>query len=303
MNELGAVAKIPAEKFEPFLDEFMEGLPERDREAVLLHFFEGRTFSEIGQAFSMSPDAARMRVSRAVDRLRSEMERRGVTSTAVAVAAVLATQSGALAGTPSAAALATRAIADAGVGCAATAGAGATALAAAKLPLAFGVGAAAVVIGIGAAAHAYRASSDAVVREEVVIAQPAIEDVREKAALDSSNVAPPLNVLRAQDAAAPGGAARFDVLTAEEKNLLAMLWRGLDNARPGVRTLVRVGFAAPNNAGIDRLLQRGFVAMGPKQVRGCRSVYLTAEGIACCTDNRAAVEAHVPAGHVPMPKR
>ncbi len=313
MNELNAVDSIPAEKFEPFFDEFMEGLPDRDREAVLLHFFEGRTFPEIGQAFSMSPDAARMRVSRAVDRLRGEMEGRGVKSTAAAVAAVLATQSAALAGAPSAVALATRAIADAGAGCAATAGAGAKALAAAKLPLAFGVGVVAIVIGIGGGAYAYRMSTEAVVGEPVAIAQPAAPTIQQNPEPGGSYVAPSATIPSAQKVAVLGRAARmaspvepasFEGLTAEEKNLLAILWRGLDNARPGVRTVVRVGLAAPNNAGLDPLLRSRLVAMGTRQVRGCRSVYLTVEGIAYCSANRAAVEAYVPSGNfVPTPKR
>ncbi len=47
-------------------------LDERDREAVLLHFFEGHSFAEVGGLLSLSADAARMRVNRALEKLRSD---------------------------------------------------------------------------------------------------------------------------------------------------------------------------------------------------------------------------------------
>jgi hypothetical protein len=67
-------------------------LGEADREAILLRFFEGRDFANIGAKLSVNDNTARMRVERALDKLRAQLERRGVTSTTAALAAVLANQ-------------------------------------------------------------------------------------------------------------------------------------------------------------------------------------------------------------------
>lgn len=80
------------ERLRPVLDEVMDELGDRDREVVLLRFFEGRPFAEIGVALQVSEDAARMRVDRALAKLHELLARRGVTSTAVALGAVLSAQ-------------------------------------------------------------------------------------------------------------------------------------------------------------------------------------------------------------------
>jgi len=72
------------------LDEMMDELGARDREAVLLRFFEGRAFGEIGAALRVSEDAARVRVNRALEKLRGLLVKRGVTSTAAALGGLLA---------------------------------------------------------------------------------------------------------------------------------------------------------------------------------------------------------------------
>jgi RNA polymerase sigma factor (sigma-70 family) len=94
MHELEAHPEIPGERLDPILDEVMDLLGERDRDAVLLHFFEGLPFTEAGKILSLSADATRMRVNRSLERLRTELAKRGVPSTAVALATVLSTQSG-----------------------------------------------------------------------------------------------------------------------------------------------------------------------------------------------------------------
>lgn len=83
------------ERVRPVIDEALHALGERDREAVLLRFFEGRAFAEIGAKLAVSEDAARMRVERALEKLRDTLGRRGVTSTALALGGALATQAGA----------------------------------------------------------------------------------------------------------------------------------------------------------------------------------------------------------------
>jgi RNA polymerase sigma factor (sigma-70 family) len=83
------------ERLTPVLDAAMDELEDDDREAVLLRYFEGRGFAEIGRRVRLSENAARMRVDRALDKLHALLARRGVTSTAAALGVVLANQAGA----------------------------------------------------------------------------------------------------------------------------------------------------------------------------------------------------------------
>lgn len=78
------------EQLRPVLDESLNELAEPEREAVLLRFFQGRSFAEIATPLRLSEDGARKRVDRAVDRLRASLARRGITSTPAALAAALA---------------------------------------------------------------------------------------------------------------------------------------------------------------------------------------------------------------------
>jgi RNA polymerase sigma factor (sigma-70 family) len=64
---------------EPLLDEAMHALEETDRTAVLLRYFENKSLREVGQTLGTNEDAARKRVSRAVERLRAFFAKRGVT--------------------------------------------------------------------------------------------------------------------------------------------------------------------------------------------------------------------------------
>jgi RNA polymerase sigma factor (sigma-70 family) len=64
---------------EPLLDEAMHALEETDRTAVLLRYFENKSLREVGQTLGTNEDAARKRVSRAVERLRQFFAQRGVT--------------------------------------------------------------------------------------------------------------------------------------------------------------------------------------------------------------------------------
>jgi RNA polymerase sigma factor (sigma-70 family) len=78
------------DRLRPVLDEAMDNLSDRDREAVLLRFFQGQAFAEVGAKLQVSEDAARMRVDRALDKLRALLVRRGITSTSAALAMALA---------------------------------------------------------------------------------------------------------------------------------------------------------------------------------------------------------------------
>jgi RNA polymerase sigma factor (sigma-70 family) len=92
MNDLMSSAESSAhwERLRPVIDDALHALGERDREALLLRFFEGRAFADLGEKLAVSEDAARMRVERALGKLRGLLERRGVTSAAAALAVTLA---------------------------------------------------------------------------------------------------------------------------------------------------------------------------------------------------------------------
>ena len=74
----------------PVLEDAMHELGEKDRLAVLLRFFQNKSLKEVGLALGLSENAARMRVERALDKLRAQLARKGVTSTVAALAALLA---------------------------------------------------------------------------------------------------------------------------------------------------------------------------------------------------------------------
>ncbi len=64
---------------EPLLDEAMQALDDTDRTAVLLRYFENKSLREVGQMLDTTEDAARKRLSRAIERLREFFTKRGVT--------------------------------------------------------------------------------------------------------------------------------------------------------------------------------------------------------------------------------
>jgi hypothetical protein len=76
----------------PVLDEAIMSLGTEDRTAIMLCFFERRDFRSIGQALGSSEDAARMRVTRALDKLHTLLTHRGVTLSVAALGTALATE-------------------------------------------------------------------------------------------------------------------------------------------------------------------------------------------------------------------
>lgn len=90
MNDHAPAEILDWEKLRPALDDVLDELPPGDRDAILLRFFENRAFREIGRALRLSDDAARMKVERALDKLRRALGRRGVTSTSAALGLALA---------------------------------------------------------------------------------------------------------------------------------------------------------------------------------------------------------------------
>ena len=64
---------------EPLLDEAMESLRPTDRAAVVLRYFQNKSLREVGQSLGLSEDSAQKRVSRATERLRHFLSKRGIT--------------------------------------------------------------------------------------------------------------------------------------------------------------------------------------------------------------------------------
>jgi TonB family protein len=73
----------------PVLDEAIDGLDERDRRAVLLRYFSSAGFGDLGRQLGLNENAARMRVERALGKLRERLERKGIKSSSAALAAAL----------------------------------------------------------------------------------------------------------------------------------------------------------------------------------------------------------------------
>jgi RNA polymerase sigma factor (sigma-70 family) len=77
----------------PLLDGAIAELGPKDRAAIVLRFFDGKSMKEIGAALSASEDAAKKRVDRAVEKLRRCLTKRGVVFPAAVLAAALAAHS------------------------------------------------------------------------------------------------------------------------------------------------------------------------------------------------------------------
>src|SRR5581483_7405827 len=70
----------------PLLDSAIAGLGDKDRYAIVLRFFDGKSMKEIGDALGNNEDAAKVRVNRALEKLRKLFLKRGVDSTTAAIA-------------------------------------------------------------------------------------------------------------------------------------------------------------------------------------------------------------------------
>ena len=99
------------DRLRPVLDAAIDELPGPDRLAVVLRFLERRAFAEIGAVLGVSEDAARMRTERALDKLRALLDRRGISSTAAALAVAVSSHAGAIAPTGLATAVAAKSFA------------------------------------------------------------------------------------------------------------------------------------------------------------------------------------------------
>ena len=81
----------PLEEMAPLLDEGLLNLRETDRMALVLRFLENRPLREVGLTLGVDEDAARKRVSRALERLSSFFRQRGFNLPSAAASATLLT--------------------------------------------------------------------------------------------------------------------------------------------------------------------------------------------------------------------
>jgi RNA polymerase sigma factor (sigma-70 family) len=97
-STLNEAANEPAQEetwnqIAPLLDGAMEQLGQKDHDALVLRFFENKTFAEVGATLGASEDAAKMRVNRALEKLRKFFTKRGVSSTTAILAGTISANS------------------------------------------------------------------------------------------------------------------------------------------------------------------------------------------------------------------
>ena len=76
-------------EIEPVLNQSLAALKTADRECVLLRFFQGLSFAELGSTLGLSEEAARKRVSRSLEKMQRFLTKEGVVLTSAALAGLL----------------------------------------------------------------------------------------------------------------------------------------------------------------------------------------------------------------------
>ena len=93
MQNISSAPDANWEQLRPILDEAVGQLRERDRQAVLLRFFNGLSHQEVGAVLGLSENSAQKCVDRALEKLRAQFTRRGVTVSAALLATAMSTNS------------------------------------------------------------------------------------------------------------------------------------------------------------------------------------------------------------------
>jgi len=97
-EKMGEINKIhsgpePAEpewqNLAPFVDSALLNLKDRDRDAVVLRYYQGRSHREIAEILAVSEAAVRKRVSRALDRLKKTLTGQGVVLPAAVIGVLI----------------------------------------------------------------------------------------------------------------------------------------------------------------------------------------------------------------------
>lgn len=87
-SEAGAWNEI-----EPLLETAMGQLGEKDQNALVLRFFQDRTFKDISSVMGTTEAGAKMRVNRALEKLRAVFTKRGLTLSSAAIASAISAHS------------------------------------------------------------------------------------------------------------------------------------------------------------------------------------------------------------------
>ncbi|HTJ00108.1 MAG TPA: sigma-70 family RNA polymerase sigma factor [Dongiaceae bacterium] len=88
--EIAAESSPDWEAIAPLLDEAMRRLSQTEQDAIVLRFFQDRSWREVSAALKVKEDAAQKRVSRALDKLRAHLVQRGVVASTTMIAAAIA---------------------------------------------------------------------------------------------------------------------------------------------------------------------------------------------------------------------
>jgi len=81
------------EQLSPLLDEAMAQLRDKDRNALVLRYFQNKSLRDVGAALGLDEYAAQKRVGRALDKLHRYFSKRGVPSTMAIIAGAISTNS------------------------------------------------------------------------------------------------------------------------------------------------------------------------------------------------------------------
>jgi RNA polymerase sigma factor (sigma-70 family) len=82
-----------ADEIRSVLDDGIAHLSSVERSSLLMHFFGEKTHKQVGEALGLSEDAARKRIARGLEKLRTYLsQRRGATASGTAIASVLAAE-------------------------------------------------------------------------------------------------------------------------------------------------------------------------------------------------------------------
>src|ERR1017187_7568216 len=81
------------EQFSPLLDEAMANLRDKDRDAIVLRYFQNQSLRDVGAALGVDEYAAQKRVARALEKLRAFFVKRGIDSTAATIAEAVSANS------------------------------------------------------------------------------------------------------------------------------------------------------------------------------------------------------------------
>lgn len=87
----------PLEEAIPLLDHSLSCLGETDRKVLLLHYFQQRSYRDVGLDLGLKEDAVRKRVGRALNKLSAILLKQGISTTVPALGAFMAAQAKAVA--------------------------------------------------------------------------------------------------------------------------------------------------------------------------------------------------------------